>query len=585
MAHQGIVNIISEWFRPAKLAIGTGLLAVLILYGYQVAQFRHYLNDDSYITLRHSHNWAEGRGPYYNPGEKVEGYTNFLLMSILAVAIRVGGADMAPSVAKGLSIVWGGGAVLGVYFLIRLFLRNSGRAPPLQAAFAGLAGAGLLAGNPAFAVNCASGLETSLFAFLLLAGVTLALVETVQVRWRGSGLVFGLAILTRPEGCFLFGIFILAQLGAGLLTSGMAGLRKISNLSILTFRTYPPALQMGLINAIIAGLFFAGHLVFRYMTYEGEWLPNTYYAKVGGFWKGSVGSYIYAGALLAILGFGGIALAGAGHLLGRVKVHLTLPLSALAFAGIALPWITGTDWMVGWRMVQPYVPLLIVWAVTGWYLLLSRPLGHSAGWTALLALCLCLAQAARSAEIRRDLQEETALRAKGYRTGHLALAHWLNAQSIPTGRIMALMDIGLIGYECPNLQVLDITGLTDRFIAKSPGGFLHKDYDPRYILDRQPEFIVLTLTTPGLSYTSPPTNAVFRFWALCEEKLYSMPDFSKTYCRPTPHDFPTTHWTERLASQIGAERIFEHAHPGCHYLLAVFRRQPGTGFPQKLNQK
>lgn len=90
MAHQGIVNIISEWIRPAKLAIGTGLLAVLILYGYQVAQFRHYLNDDSYITLRHSRNWAEGRGPYYNPGEKVEGYTNFLLMSILAGAIRVG---------------------------------------------------------------------------------------------------------------------------------------------------------------------------------------------------------------------------------------------------------------------------------------------------------------------------------------------------------------------------------------------------------------------------------------------------------------------------------------------------------------
>lgn len=563
----------SDGSRATKWAIGAGLLCVMILYGTQVAQFRHYLNDDSYITLRHSLNWAEGRGPFYNPDEKVEGYTNFLLMSILSLVIRMGGAGAAPALAKGLGIAWGGGSVVGVFYLIRRLLRQSGR-PALPATFAGLAGAGLLAINPAFAVNCASGLETSLFGFLLLVGVTLTILETQPVRRLGSGLIFGLAILTRPEGIFLFGCFALCRFITGVATSDSMGFRQILHFRPGALRNGPPTLRIELINALIVGAFFLGHLLFRVLTYEGEWLPNTYYAKTGGFWKGSAGTYVNQGALFAILGFGGILIAGAGHLLRRIDPRQILPLSAIVLAGIGLPWITGTDWMVGWRMVQPYVPLLIVWAVTGWFLLLDSPLLRSARWAGLLTLSLVLAQAARSEEIRRSLCTETRLRAEGYRTGHLALARWLQAQSPPPHSLIALMDIGLIGYECPNLRILDITGLTDRFIAKSPGRFLHKTYDPHYILDRQPEYIVLTLTTPGGSYTPPPPDAVFRFWTQCEETLHATPAFHDQYCRPPPPHLPTSaHWTERLATQIGAEHIFEHAHPGCHYLLAVFRRQ------------
>ncbi len=36
------------------------------------------------------------------------------------------------------------------------------------------------------------------------------------------------------------------------------------------------------------------------------------------------------------------------------------------------------------------------------------------------------------------------------------------------------MDIGIIGYECIDQRILDITGLTDRYIAQSPGEFLDK---------------------------------------------------------------------------------------------------------------
>jgi hypothetical protein len=56
----------------------------------------------------------------------------------------------------------------------------------------------------------------------------------------------------------------------------------------------------------------------------------------------------------------------------------------------------------------------------------------------------------------------------------------------------------MIGY-ISGLPVLDISGLTDRFIGRSPGPILHKDYDVGYIFDRRPEYIVLVSASVGTS--------------------------------------------------------------------------------------
>ena len=52
------------------------------------------------------------------------------------------------------------------------------------------------------------------------------------------------------------------------------------------------------------------------------------------------------------------------------------------------------------------------------------------------------------------------------------------------------MDIGRIGYET-GLPILDISGLTDREIARASGGFLHKRYPAGRLLARAPRFFVL----------------------------------------------------------------------------------------------
>ncbi|MDP6931537.1 MAG: hypothetical protein QGG40_01415, partial [Myxococcota bacterium] len=63
------------------------LLAVLVaLYG----SLGLGLQDDTFISLRYARNLVEGHGLVFNPGEPVEGYTNFLWTLLLAFVIRLG---------------------------------------------------------------------------------------------------------------------------------------------------------------------------------------------------------------------------------------------------------------------------------------------------------------------------------------------------------------------------------------------------------------------------------------------------------------------------------------------------------------
>src|SRR5262245_55848844 len=68
-------------------------VCVLAAAGVLVAQALVYVRftvDDSFITYRFARNWASGLGPVFQPGERVEGYTSFLHMALLALARRAG---------------------------------------------------------------------------------------------------------------------------------------------------------------------------------------------------------------------------------------------------------------------------------------------------------------------------------------------------------------------------------------------------------------------------------------------------------------------------------------------------------------
>jgi hypothetical protein len=75
--------MIRESFSNKKCLI---YCAAILLIGVSIYNSMNllFIVDDAYITMRYSRHLAEGYGPVYNIGEKVEGYSNFLWMLILS---------------------------------------------------------------------------------------------------------------------------------------------------------------------------------------------------------------------------------------------------------------------------------------------------------------------------------------------------------------------------------------------------------------------------------------------------------------------------------------------------------------------
>lgn len=160
-----------------------------------------WLVDDAFISFRYAHNLVSGNGLVFNPGERVEGFTNFLwtmlFIPILASHIPPGLASLAMSLLLTqvtLALVW-----YGVCQLV---------APRFA-----IVAVGLLLLSPSFLVWCGrgSGLEVALFCALLAGASVLYLTQLFKNRTNlfWIGVLFALAALTRPEGILVAMITLL----------------------------------------------------------------------------------------------------------------------------------------------------------------------------------------------------------------------------------------------------------------------------------------------------------------------------------------------------------------------------------------
>jgi arabinofuranosyltransferase len=216
-----------------------------------------FIMDDAFISFRYSKHLVEGRGLVYNPGERVEGYTNFLWVLLIAGGMRVG---VPPEVtASTLGILSGLGVLVGAGVLAA---RVAGKHPVIL--FAPLL---LLAVNRTFAAWCTGGMETQLFSFLVLLAVIAYLRERSACSGHPllSAFLLAAAALTRPEG-LLFGAVMGVFFGLDVV------LKRRSRGAFLAW-CVPMVILIG------------GHSLWRH-SYYGSWLPNTFHAKVAGAWFG-----------------------------------------------------------------------------------------------------------------------------------------------------------------------------------------------------------------------------------------------------------------------------------------------------------
>ena len=238
--------------RPALLVL---LALIPLVLGWRELFF---LTDDAYIAFRYVRNLWLGWGLVWNPAPfpPVEGYTSLLWVLLLAALWPLGAAP--PLASSILGLLFGVGTlVIAVRMLWRMDL--PAHLAPHRTTLLGILLLGMVS-HRTFLTWISSGLETSLFNFLVLGWLSAVL--TPRRRPRLIAVLAAAIALTRPDGL----LYVAASLP--LLTPTAA----------LTLLVVP------------------AHLLWRKWTY-GLWLPNTYYAKVSGVWPEAGLRYLASYAL------------------------------------------------------------------------------------------------------------------------------------------------------------------------------------------------------------------------------------------------------------------------------------------------
>lgn len=202
--------------------------------------------DDAFIFFRYADNFLAGHGLTWNPGgERVEGYTSFLYM-LVVVALRA--LRMDPILAvNAFNVTCFVVLVAASVPLVRSVSKS-------QAAL--LAGPILVAAHTYFAQLARGGMEQMLFLVLMASSLVAFFRAERKLAVLGSGALFALAALTRPESMLDF--FACAVF------------------ALWTTRDF----KREAIRAAGLALVLVPQVLWRH-SYYGEWLPNTYYAKVG----------------------------------------------------------------------------------------------------------------------------------------------------------------------------------------------------------------------------------------------------------------------------------------------------------------
>jgi hypothetical protein len=467
------------------------LLALLCAAAAFMAYMAVYQVDDVFIVYRYARNLAAGHGFVFNAGERVEGVTCFLWTLLLAFVAAVG--LPLPAVTPVLTALCG---LVTLGLLARAHAEVEART---QLAPRDLLAPALLATSPGFVYWSSGSLETVPFALLL----TLAAREHARARQRPelalrSAWWLGAATLVRPETPL-----IAFALALELLTRG-GGLR--AGFAAATRWLLPIAACL------------VPFALFR-RAYFGDFLPNTYYAKTGAPLSTLIADGLtYSGRFAASLApsfdaFGGSWLQWLGWLLLLFLLAYGLtrrPLRAYAVVALALGCavvLEGGDWMVLFRFWVPALPALALIAAHALLRLAAKR--HGLILAAVLALA-CAGNGIALAVFGRNDGRGLAAHGEGYRLAHVKVGEYLRDHGAP-GDAVALMDIGMIGWYAPQLNVIDITGLTDRAIARAPGGFLDKRFAVEDLFARDPRYLVV----------------VPRFAA--DERIVAHPDFKRRY--------------------------------------------------------
>jgi len=430
----------------------TLLSAVALLQASVVVNGTRYfwLDDDQMISMRYARNLVDGHGLVWNPGERVEGYSNPLWTLVMAAVHLLPLADAHMAIPVKL-LNWGLACV--VLLLSERALRHLLPKPGLA----------LLALLLTLAVDLdvvywsANGFETTLLTALFLLVVVRLLHEWETGHCRPlTYLLLGVLPLVRSDAYHVWA-------GAALLAWGLSTDRDRTR-RWLALSLAVPAL----------------HLLARHW-YYGEWLPNTYYLKVAGVpGRTRLGAgYLarFARRYCVPLGFAAV---GAWRARDRVR---WLVWGAAAVSTVYIL-VVGEDLFEYSRYVAHLVPLLLVLAVTAVTEVTRRSLLAQAGLLlGIFASVWCMVGVSSVGSLDDDNGEPR----HGLVTGVL-IDRFTRPES--TIAVVAAGNTSYFGRR----HAIDLLGKCDRHVARlpaHPNGYIgHNKYDPEYSLGLHPDLVV-----------------------------------------------------------------------------------------------
>lgn len=497
-----------------------GLLIIITFFINNVIDLR-FIQDDAYTSFRYAKNFAEGNGLVFNKGERVEGYTNFLWVMILGGEKYIDDTfvhnhdqehgqdqeyEQIERTAQFISIFFSVVVLILSYYLARiLFKRDTGQKTFIENLVdetTSLVPVFLLAFSTPLVYWGVSAMETTLFVSLVLLSIILYLKNPVKKN-PNFWLVFVSVLnsLLRPEGLIVF-ILILTH-------------KIFYNYYINGEKKFFLKMRAEIDRTMLKEILFysvpmSAYICFR-IIYYGYPLPNTFYAKAEFSFEFIIRGFNYfsdfAGAYL-LYGFVLIF----PLILFRNKKNL-IETSFLFW--VVLCWtiiniIIGGDVLPIHRFFLPIMPLTFILFVKAIPDAVSIIISKKKLLTASISLIIILI-VAFAGLLNYNFQRTKMMEKRAYESGLVQkmkiYAGWINKQNKSKIKIMsknkvtvAMSTIGAFSYNS-NARVIDLVGLTDKYISHHPKEvegideelpviWKERHYNAEYVLSQKPDYII-----------------------------------------------------------------------------------------------
>jgi arabinofuranosyltransferase len=487
-----------RWCLGSILFVFGSVLFYLVLKtSNEIAGTRYFvLPDDGMISMRFARNLASGLGLVWNPGERVQGFTNPAWTLMMVVVHWIGVPGRLASLPMQLA-----SAAIDLLTAVYIWWRVSERTGPDW---------GIGAAAAYLASSCAicwaiSGWETSAITLGWAIALDPVLDENPRAidAWR-SLIVAGLTVLFRPD--------------AGLLLAALAvywawTAKSDERWSVIA------AVMVAAVPALALGIFQRG--------YYGSWIPNTATLKrsAGILSVGPGIEYV----LMSIFRYPFNAAVIAGGIFGASRLQRPAAALLAALAGTYLVYVVsvGGDHFAHARFLLPILPTATVLAADA----LSR---IRIGADTRRKFLIRAAAVAVIGLVVLDFGDEALVDVPSQKNlNRYALNTALALRDLSAGKnpTVGIFLAGTIPYFNPSIRFHDMLGKNDLYIARTrahcgePG---HNRWDYDYSLDHVKPDLIIT-SYPLLKQKPSMRETGFRQVSDYYQDLYNQSQFAALY--------------------------------------------------------